>query len=140
MLLNVHCRIASGLSPEVWLTNLSQTGCQLILRAGILHLSQRIVITPQDNTKQLTRRSSDTKIAPPPPQRLPGTVRWVFEDRAGIQFDEPLDKETVDRLLAAKPISAIPPERVRNEFVDQFGRPLPEWPRARNSGSNRGTG
>jgi len=137
MLLNVHCRIASGLSPEVWLTNLSTTGCQLILRAGILHLSQRIVITPQEATKQPARRSGD---APPPPQHLPGTVRWVFEDRAGIQFDEPLDDETVKRLLAAKPISAAPPERARNEFVDQFGRPLPDWPRARHSGSNRTPG
>ena len=139
MLLNVHCRIASGLSPEVWLTNLSPTGCQLILRAGILHLSQRIVITPQDTTSPPGRRSSDAKVVRPP-QRLAGIVRWVFEDRAGVQFDEPLDEETVAQLLAAKPVSAVPPERARNEFVDQFGRPLPDWPRARHSGSNRGTG
>jgi len=139
MLLNVHCRIASGLSPEVWLTNLSQTGCQLILRAGILHISQRIVIMPQETARPQARRSGDEKIAPQP-QRLPGTVKWTFEDRAGVQFDDPLDEETVARLLAAKPKSAVPPERARNEFVDQFGRPLPDWPRARNSGSNRGPG
>lgn len=119
ILLNVRCRIAAGLSPEVWLTNLSDTGCQLILRAGVLMVDQHIVIEPREL------------------EGVPGLVKWTAETRAGIAFDIPLDQAMIDCLLATKPTAASPPERGRDEFVDRFGRPLPEWPRSRNSGGGR---
>src|SRR6218665_1304931 len=109
LLLNVCCQIADDLTPEVWLTDLAPTGCQLILRAGLLRVHQRIVIRP--------RETGD----------LPGVVRWSFATKAGIAFEHPLDEDRLEALLNALP---QPQRPVRTTgFLDQFGRPLPDWPR-----------
>ena len=44
--MSVRCRIAPGLSPEVWLTDISVTGCQLAIKEGLLAEGQNVVIKP----------------------------------------------------------------------------------------------
>lgn len=109
LLLNVRCHIADDIVPEVWLTDLAATGCQLILRAGLLHVHQRVIIQP--------RETGD----------LPGVVRWSFGAKAGIAFDQPIDEARLERLLNALPKPSRPAPQAA--FLDQFGRPLPDWPR-----------
>ena len=115
LLLNVRCRIASGVSPEVWLTDLATSGCQLILRAGLLQAGQRIMIRPSEI------------------EGLPGIVQWVFGTRAGIAFEHPLHPAMVNHLLRARPRTR--PPAADGGFQDRFGRRLPDWPRT--PGGNR---
>lgn len=110
LLLNVRCHIAENNEPEVWLTDLAATGCQLILRAGLLQVHQHIIIQP--------RETGD----------LPGVVRWSFGTKAGIAFDRPIDEARLESLLNALPKPSPPVQQ--SAFLDQFGRPLPDWPRA----------
>lgn len=77
-----------------------------MVRTGILQPGQRVVIRPESL------------------EGIPGLVRWVLETRAGIEFDQPLHQAVVDHLLQMKPtrMTSAPPSR--NDFTDQFGRPL----------------
>ena len=68
MLMQARCRIAPGQSPEVWLTEISVIGCQLSIREGMLTPGQNVVI----KAKSL--------------EGLPGTVRWVLGEAAGVAF------------------------------------------------------
>lgn len=104
-ILSVRCRVGHGMSPQVWLTDLSPLGCQLVIRAGTLRADQHVVIKPKGM------------------EGIPGTVKWVIDLKAGIEFDRPLHEAVVDHLLAN-------PASGGNEkpLVDRFGRPVPELP------------
>lgn len=115
--MSVRCRIAPGQSPEVWLTEISVTGCQIAIREGLLTLGQPVVI----KAKGL--------------EGLPGAVRWVLNESAGIAFEQPLHPAVLDHLLDG---GSPPPTTYRPaEFVDQFGRRMPNWPRHPAGGSGR---
>jgi len=108
-ILSVRCRVAHGMSPQVWLTELSTHGCQLVIRAGALRQDQRVVIKPKDM------------------EGIPGRVVWVVDVKAGVEFEKPLHAAIVDHLLN-------PPLRPDDApLVDRFGRPVPELPRSRHS-------
>ena len=113
LLLNVRCHVTDDIDVEVWLTDLAASGCQLILRAGLLEKYRRIIIQPREIGA------------------LPGLVRWSFGTRAGVAFDRPLDEARIVQLLNALPKPSPPAQRT--VFLDQFGRPLPQWPRAERS-------
>lgn len=116
-ILSVRCRVGQGFAPQVWLTDLSAEGCQLVIRAGSLKPEQRVVIKAEGI------------------EGLPGCVKWAVGTRAGIEFDRPLHQAVVDHLLN-EPASL--PIRSDKPLVDRFGRPVPELPRgSRLTGSNR---
>lgn len=105
--MDVLCRIAPGRSREVWLTEISTTGCQVRFRKGLLAERQYVVIKPQGI------------------EGLSGAVRWVLGEMAGIQFERPIH-EAVLRLLLYEPAPRPAPRD--NGFVDRFGRRLPDRP------------
>jgi hypothetical protein len=114
--MDVLCRIAPGRSPEVWLTEISLSGCQLKIRAGLLTARQFVAIKPPDI------------------EGLPGTVRWVQGGAAGVQFERPLHEAVLRHLLYEPPQSPAPRS---HQFVDRFGRPLPRKPYDRGFSGGR---
>lgn len=105
--MSVRCRIAPGQSPEVWLTEISVTGCQIAIREGLLTQGQHVVVKAQGL------------------EGLPGRVRWVLNESAGIAFEQPLHPAVLTHLLEGgqQPRAYRP-----DEFVDQFGRRMPTRP------------
>lgn len=81
ILVGVRCRIAPGQSPEVHLTEISVTGCQIVIREGLLKTAQHVVIKARGL------------------EGLPGTVRWVLGDAVGIAFEHPLHPAVLAHLL-----------------------------------------
>ena len=53
LLTEVRCRLAPGQSPEVWLTEISVTGCQILVREGST-VAQGTIIGLSGNTGQST--------------------------------------------------------------------------------------
>lgn len=91
MLMNVRCRIAPGQSPEVWLTEISLTGCQIGVREGLLTEGRYVVIKAQGL------------------EGLPGTVRWSLGEAAGIEFEQPLHPAVLAHLLGGSQTPAYTP-------------------------------
>lgn len=106
LLLNARCRVSLGNSAEVWLLDLSTTGCRVFGRAGLLRLGQAIMIRPEGLAAQ------------------PGTVVWVAGEQAGVHFEQHLHPSVVDHLTSAKPASQ-PKAAPLDSLVDKFGRRLP---------------
>ena len=106
-ILSVRCRVGHGMAPQVWLTDLSTLGCQLVIRAGALRPDQCVVIKPKDM------------------EGIPGKVKWVIDIKAGIEFERPLHQAVVDHLLTNPSLGAK-----ETPLVDRFGRPVPELPRS----------
>ena len=112
----VRCLTSLGPLPEIWLYDLSLSGCQVVMQNGRLTDGQVLTIRPEGI------------------ESLAATVRWVEGDRAGIEFAFPLYPSVFDRLLKSK----IDPDDVRrlesHELTDRFGRlmaPLPSLTIAR---------
>lgn len=103
----VRCLTSNGPLPEVWLVDLSTSGCQVVMRNGILRLGQSLLIRPESI------------------EALAGTVRWINKDRAGIEFAFALHPSVFDHLLKAK----VDPTHVAHfkdeQFQDRFGRAMP---------------
>jgi hypothetical protein len=108
VLMTVRCRIAPGRSPEVGLTELSLGGCRILLREGLVTPGQHVVI----KAKAL--------------EGLPGTVRWVMGDAAGIIFEQPLHPAVLEHLLQD---GALPSAYRSAEFIDHSGQRVPREPR-----------
>jgi hypothetical protein len=106
-ILSVRCRVGHGMSPQVWLTDLSTLGCQLVIRAGALKPDQCVVIRPKGM------------------EGIPGKVKWVVDIKAGVEFDRPLHQAIVDHLLT----NPVTPTGYEKPLVDRFGRPVPDLPR-----------
>ena len=93
--------------PEVWLIDLTVSGCQVIIQEGHLAPGQQVVIRPENFAG------------------LPAVVRWVHEDRAGLEFVSELSAATFDHLIQSK-LNVEQCEAVSSvDFIDQFGRILP---------------
>ena len=114
--MTVRCRIAPGQSPEVWLTEISVMGCQIAIRDGLVSAGQHVVI----KAKGL--------------EGLPGTVRWTLQGSAGIVFEQELHPAVLKHLLDG---GSIPTSYRPADFVDQFGRRMPNWPRAESHPKSR---
>lgn len=108
VLMTVRCRIAPGRSPEVGLTELSLAGCRLLLREGLVTPGQPVVIK--------------ARLV----EGLPGTVRWVLGDAAGVAFEQPLHPAVLEHLLR----DGMLPSAYRSaEFIDHSGQRVPREPR-----------
>ncbi len=82
--LNANCRTLST-RKNVSLWDLSSHGCRVLLAGMDLRVEQRIVL----KTEGL--------------EALSGTVRWLRDDFAGVQFDYPLHPSVVDHLCRMNP-------------------------------------
>lgn len=107
MLMEVRCRIAPGQSPEVWLTEISVTGCQILVREGLLSQGQYVVIKPKGI------------------EGVPGVVRWLLGEAAGVEFERPLHAAVLAHLLNGQYAQNPYPS---GDFVDRFGRRMPARP------------
>ncbi|HTN14228.1 MAG TPA: PilZ domain-containing protein [Sphingomonadaceae bacterium] len=81
----VRLRDAFQLVPGAVLIDLSVTGCQIALKGAWLELNQIVVVRPDGL------------------EGLSGVVRWLEEDRAGIEFDRPLHPGVAAHIAAAVP-------------------------------------
>ena len=103
----VDCRNLEGKLPEVWLVDLTISGCQVIVREGQLVLGQQVVIRPDGF------------------DGLAAIVRWMRDDRAGIEFASELDSSVFDHLIESK-LNVQQSEAITSlNFTDRFGRILP---------------
>ena len=92
--LPVQCRVLHGLREGAWLSDISTHGCGIALRSMRPVVGARMMIKPATI------------------EALSGVVRWVREDRCGVEFDTPLYPPVVDHLCRAFA------EKVREESVD----------------------
>lgn len=81
ILMDVRCRLAPGRTAHVSLSQISTTGCQFRIREGLVAVGQHVVV----KAKGL--------------EGLPGAIRWVLGDRAGMAFEQPLHPAVLDHLL-----------------------------------------
>lgn len=76
------CRTNSGLRDNGWICDISAEGC--CVRSNFLFF----------------RVGTGVVIRPPGMEGLPGTVRWIEGDRAGVEFTRPLHGAVVDHLAS----------------------------------------
>ena len=117
ILMDVRCRIGPGMSPLVWLTDITTFGCQLVIREGSLKEEQNVVIKLEGI------------------DGISGKVTWVYRSNAGIEFERPLHEAVLKHVLSGRrDYEALN----RRDAVDQFGRSIPERPGpSPTSGSKR---
>lgn len=82
VLLNARCRKTSWMISRVDLADLSEGGCRIVGNAVDVTAGQEVEI-----------RITDVPA-------IPGTVRWVKDGDAGIEFDSPLDSENLANLTS----------------------------------------
>lgn len=104
----VRCVTSAGPLPEVWLVDLSVSGCQVVMRGGTLIPGQALVVRPETL------------------EALSATVRWVKESRAGLAFDHPLHESVFDHLVKSKVDPKMLASLGSTTPVDRFGRPMPQ--------------
>jgi len=103
----IDCSNLEGKLPEVWLVDLTVLGCQVVIRQGHLVLGQHVVIRPDGF------------------EGSPAVVRWIRNDRAGIEFASELDPAVFNHLVESK-LDVQQFESVTSlNFTDRFGRILP---------------
>ena len=105
ILMDVRCRVGPGMSPLVWLTDITAIGCQLVIRDGLLKGEQNVVIKFEGL------------------EGVTGKVKWVLGTSAGIEFERPIHEAVLKYLLYGRHENAA---SRRNDLVDRFGRPMPE--------------
>ena len=119
LLLNAQCITVDGQELQVWLTDISHTGCQIFTCAESLK-GQRAVV--------LVGYGDDGRA---------GEVAWASGMKAGVRFDLALSTLALNQLLTAKPVPPCKAELECDRPVDQFGRklaPLPQLSRDRKLG------
>lgn len=77
----VRCRNKRGTAPTVTMLDLSPSGCQVLLQGGRLITGEPVIVRPEGFVE------------------IAGFVRWIKEDRAGIEFTAHLHPSVVDHLI-----------------------------------------
>jgi hypothetical protein len=80
VLILAKCRRRAGISDPVSITDLSAEGCSISYPCSTLKIGQQVTIKPATM------------------DGIPGTVRWVTADGAGIEFERPLYAPVVEHL------------------------------------------
>ncbi len=75
-----RCKTHAGEDQEVVVVNVTPDGCCMTLNGQVMQIGQHVLIRLE---------SDDT---------LTGTVRWVRDGQAGVEFDEGLDRQRVEYL------------------------------------------
>jgi hypothetical protein len=110
LLLNAQCINHDGREVQVWLIDISQTGCQIFTGAALLtRQDAEIVLSYGDESRS-------------------GEVAWTAGMKAGVRFDLALPPLVISQLLTAKPSAPLQMEYCRDWLVDKFGRKLAPLP------------
>ncbi len=75
-----RCKASAGEDQDVVIVNVTPEGCCMTLNDQAMQIGQHVLIRLE---------SGDA---------LTGTVRWMRDGQAGVQFDESLDRKRVDYL------------------------------------------
>lgn len=81
--LAVQCRTQSGMRDDGEISDISAEGCCLRMRGLYFRVGTRLIIRPAGM------------------EGLPGVVRWVMRDLAGVEFDRPLYGPVLDHIATA---------------------------------------
>lgn len=79
----VQCRTQSGLRDDGEISDISAEGCCLRMRGLYFRVGTRLIIRPQGM------------------EGLPGVVRWIRSDFAGVEFDRPIYGPVLEHLAQA---------------------------------------
>ncbi len=82
--LAANCRYSGGHSEDAVLSDLSSEGCGLSITRLKLRPALRVIVKPESL------------------EGLSGTVCWVRDGRAGVQFDRPLYAPVLEHLVNVK--------------------------------------
>lgn len=119
LLLNAQCIKRDGSEMQVWLTDISQTGCQIFTCAEALTQKNAVVVLSYGD------------------ECRSGEIAWAAGTKAGVRFDLALPPLTVKHLLSARPSPLRQTEYRNDRPVDRFGRklaPLPPIAKGRKIG------
>lgn len=108
LVLNARCQFGQKQLSEVWLIDVSTTGCQLFNRPGLFRTGQQVVISHWHD------------------RGFRGEVVWATDMKAGVRFASALPGDAIEGLLGASP--SLLPVRHNDVPVDQFGRELAPLP------------
>jgi hypothetical protein len=86
--LAVQCRTQSGLRDEGEISDISVEGCCLRMRGLYVRVGARLIMRPQGL------------------EGMPGVVRWVSGDHAGVEFDRPIYGPVLDHLAKQHAVPA----------------------------------
>jgi hypothetical protein len=82
----VQCRTQSGLRDDGEISDISSEGCCLRMRSLYFRVGARLIIRPQGL------------------EGMPGVVRWISSDLAGVEFDRPIYGPVLEHLAKAHAI------------------------------------
>ena len=88
--LPARCRAHRNLNAAVVLSDITVEGCCIFTNNIFLRVGERVVICPETL------------------EGLPAIVRWVFRNRAGVEFEQPLYGPVAEHLQ--QKYSAFPPQ------------------------------
>lgn len=80
--LAARCRTMGGMRDEAYLCDISTHGCRIVTRSLYLSVGMRVTIKPDGL------------------EAFSGVVRWLGQDGAGVEFDNPLYGPVVEHLCA----------------------------------------
>jgi hypothetical protein len=112
VVLGVECLLDPERRSDVWLIDLSASGCQLFASSGLFQASQEIV---------LLRATGESHR---------GRVAWTDGMKAGVMFDLALSNAALGSLLET-PVASPSPAPVFDRLTDRFGRDLAPLPALR---------
>lgn len=118
VVLGMECLLDSERRSDVWLLDLSASGCQLFAASGLFEDSQDIVLL----------RAIGESYA--------GRVAWTHGMKAGVAFDLALSNAALGSLLQM-PSAFLGPAPVFDRLTDRFGRDLAPLPTLRRRSLSR---
>jgi hypothetical protein len=80
VVIHAECRTQTGLFGRVEIMDLTPEGCRIFAKGLPMRVGQRIRLKPQNF------------------QPIPGIVRWIEYDFAGIEFERPLYLPVIEHL------------------------------------------
>lgn len=83
--MTVQCRAQSGLRDNGEIFDISIEGCRVQIFGIYFRVGSRVVLRPQGM------------------EGLPGVVRWVSGDMAGVEFDRPIYGPILDHIAVTNP-------------------------------------
>jgi hypothetical protein len=110
LLLNAQCIKPDGGEVQVWLTDISQTGCQIFTCADALTRKDAAIVLSYGD------------------ERRSGEIAWIAGMKAGVRFDLAIPPLAISHLLTARPSAPRQMKYYLDEPVDRFGRKLAPLP------------
>ncbi|MCW1430200.1 PilZ domain-containing protein [Novosphingobium sp. JCM 18896] len=105
LLIDSRCTIGGGRTADVWLIDISRTGCQVFNYPGPFSPGAGVIVFDRHG------------------EGVAGNVAWVSGTKAGVKFEIVLSDENFAR-IQERPPSAPSATEDLDPMVDQFGRVL----------------